>query len=79
MCFSDVVGELQQGGLLDITPSKVRWAIVSGKVTRPSLDGSLNFNFMDENVEELRDYFNGLKNRDKRGVKVKRKKQVMMI
>jgi hypothetical protein len=40
----------------------VRWAIVSGKVSRPPLDGSLSFDFGPEQIEELITHFRGRNN-----------------
>jgi hypothetical protein len=56
MCFGDVVRELQQHGLA-VTGTQVRWAITSGKVSRPPLDGSLRFDFGEQHLAELRDHF----------------------
>ena len=43
---------------LPTTVSQVRWAIATGKVTRPPLDGSLRFNFSEAHLAELVGYFN---------------------
>jgi hypothetical protein len=40
-----------------VTASQVRWALSSGKVSRPRLDGSLRFDFAEQNVRELLAYF----------------------
>jgi hypothetical protein len=47
---------LKQRGV-GATVQQVRWAIVSGKVARPPLDGSLRFDFRDHHLEELCRYF----------------------
>src|SRR4051812_22286210 len=36
MCFGDVLRHLRASGF-DLTPVQLRWAVVSGKVSRPSL------------------------------------------
>lgn len=56
MCYGDVLRTLNREGL-EVTDAQLRWAINSGKVSRPPLDGSLRFNFSEEHVAELRDYF----------------------
>jgi hypothetical protein len=56
MCFGDVVRALHQDGLT-VTTTQVRWAITSGKVSRPPLDGSLRFDFGEQHLAELRDHF----------------------
>ena len=42
---------------LTLTESQVRWVIVSGKMSRPPLDGSLRFNFSPEHLDQLRRLF----------------------
>ena len=44
MCLRDFLAALQGAGLT-VRESKMRWAITSGKVSRPQLDGSLRFDF----------------------------------
>lgn len=56
MCFSELLRELQRHGLT-ASESQIRWAIKSGRVSRPRVDGSLRFDFRDENVAELVAYF----------------------
>jgi hypothetical protein len=56
MCFGDLIKELESRGIV-VTDSQIRWAIKTGKVTRPPLDGSLRFSFSDENVAELAAHF----------------------
>jgi hypothetical protein len=41
----------------DVTIAQVRWAIASGQVTRPPLDGSLRFDFGEQHLKELIRYF----------------------
>jgi hypothetical protein len=56
MCFQELLAELRDR---DITPTttQIRWAITSGKVSRPPLDGSLRFRFGAEHVDEFVGYF----------------------
>ena len=56
MCLSEVIASLRAAGVL-VTAGKIRWAISSGKVTRPILDSSLRFSFDEENVAELAAHF----------------------
>lgn len=56
MCYGDVLKMLNQEGL-EVTNAQLRWAITSGKISRPALDGSLRFDFREEHVAELREYF----------------------
>ncbi|MEI8371655.1 MAG: hypothetical protein WCJ35_02355 [Planctomycetota bacterium] len=56
MCFRDLQDELRRYGI-DVTQSQIRWAITSGKIVRPPLDGSLRFVFGPEHVEQLRQIF----------------------
>jgi len=58
MCFRDLLDELQRRDVR-LTESQIRWAIRTGKVARPLVDGSLRFKFSDSNVDELADYFRG--------------------
>lgn len=56
MCFKEVLDRLATEGL-SVTPTQLRWAVTSGKVSRPPLDGSLRFNFSAEHLRELLDHF----------------------
>lgn len=56
MCLRDLLRKLRTEGL-DVTESQVRWAISSGRVKRPPLDGSLRFVFGEEHLAELRAWF----------------------
>jgi len=56
MCFSEVLKSLKQSGM-EVSPMQIRWAITTGKVPRPPLDGSLRFNFSAQHLEKLRSYF----------------------
>jgi hypothetical protein len=56
MCFGDLMLELHRRGI-SVTESQVRWALKTGKVDRPKLDGSLRFSFSPANVVEIVDHF----------------------
>ena len=56
MCFRDLVDELNRLGV-SVSDARIRWAIKTGKVSRPPLDGSLRFNFAAEHVGELAEHF----------------------
>jgi hypothetical protein len=48
--------KLQEQGFR-VTETKLRWAIKSGKVSRPTLDGSLRYVYEPRHVDELLAYF----------------------
>ncbi len=56
MCLSELLRELRQSGV-DASESRIRWAIKTGKVSRPRVDSSFRFDFRAENVAELVAYF----------------------
>ncbi len=56
MCFGDLVNELKRHGI-SVTESQIRWAIKTGKVSRPEMDASLRFKFSEQNVSEIVRYF----------------------
>jgi hypothetical protein len=56
MCRRDLMNALREQGVV-ATEAQVRWALTSGKVTRPALAGSLRFIYGQEQLEELRRYF----------------------
>jgi hypothetical protein len=56
MCFGDVLRALRADGLT-VNATQLRWAVSSGKVSRPPLDGSLRFDFGEQHLAELRNYF----------------------
>jgi hypothetical protein len=58
MCLRDLILTLFTEGRV-VTEGQVRWAITSGKISRPPLDGSLRFDFGPEHLEQLRRLFNG--------------------
>jgi hypothetical protein len=55
MCFSDLLVDLQKQGI-DLSNQQVRWALRTGRVSQPKLDGGGRFVFGPEHVEQLRDY-----------------------
>ena len=58
MSFSEVLRVLRTDGL-DVTITKLRWAIDSGKVDRPRMDGTHRYVFEADDVNGLRRYFEG--------------------
>jgi hypothetical protein len=56
MCLRDLLTALRGGGL-EVTEAQIRWAIKTGKVARPPLDGSLRFAFGEEHLRQLREHF----------------------
>jgi hypothetical protein len=56
MCWGKLITILRDHDR-SITESRIRWAINSGKVSRPPRDHSLRFDFGPEHVEELLRYF----------------------
>lgn len=52
MCLTDLLARLSNRGV-EITEPQVRWAIKTGRISRPQLDGSLRFDFGDEHVSQL--------------------------
>ncbi len=56
MCMRDVLIIMRRDGL-PVTESRIRWAISSGKVDRPPLDGSLRFDFGGHHLDQLRRVF----------------------
>jgi hypothetical protein len=55
MCWRDLMARIGERGLT-VTEAQVRWAIRTGKVDRPPLDGSLRFDFGDEHLNQLLAY-----------------------
>lgn len=53
MCFRDLIQALNTEGI-DLSESQVRWALRTGKIDRPQMDGSLRFVFSQDHVEQLR-------------------------
>ena len=56
MCLRDLLSRLHHEGL-PVTEPQIRWAITSGKIARPPLDGSLRFDFGPEHLDHLRQLF----------------------
>jgi hypothetical protein len=56
MCLKDLMAALRERGH-KVTEAQIRWAIKSGKVSRPPLDGSLRFDFEGEHLHECCAYF----------------------
>ena len=52
MCFAELVDELRRLGV-SVTEPQIRWAIKTGKVSKPTLDGSHRFKFTNKIVAEL--------------------------
>jgi len=60
MVWKDLLTALRSEGF-NVSESQVRWAIASGKINRPSLDGSLRFVFTQEHLQQLKRLFTGEK------------------
>ena len=58
MCFRELLDRVRQHRP-GITPAQIRWAITSGKVSRPPLDGSLRFVFGETHLQEMVACFGG--------------------
>jgi hypothetical protein len=58
MCLRDLLTALKGRGL-EVTETQLRWAIKTGKVSRPALDGSLRFDFGERHLREIVAYFVG--------------------
>lgn len=56
MTFSELRAELRQRGI-DLSEGRIRWAIRTGKVHRPRLDGSMRFDFSKSNFDEIVEHF----------------------
>jgi hypothetical protein len=52
MCLRDFLAALHSKGVV-VSEAQLRWAIASGKIARPKLDGSLRFDFTQEHLEQL--------------------------
>jgi len=57
MCFRDFIRRLADEGIR-VSDTQVRWAIATGKLPRPPLDGSLRYVFADEHLKIARRIFN---------------------
>ena len=56
MCFRDFIRSLAGEGIR-VSDTQVRWAIATGKLPRPPLDGSLRYVFGDAHLEIARRIF----------------------
>ena len=56
MCLKDLLKALHRDGIA-VTEPQIRYAIISGKVDRPPLDGSLRFVFNEAHIAQLRTLF----------------------
>lgn len=56
MCLAELIAELRRAGV-KASESQIRWAIKTGKISRPQLDGSHRFVFRAENVAEIATQF----------------------
>jgi hypothetical protein len=55
MCLQNMLSALREQGF-NVTESEIRWAIKSGKVSRPPLDGSLRVVCDEHHLREIRAY-----------------------
>ena len=53
MCLRDLLNALRSEGI-EMTETQLRWAIRTGKVSRPPLDGSNRFCFSERHLREIR-------------------------
>ena len=58
VCLSELLRELRQQGI-EVSEARIRFAIKTGKVSRPRVDGSLRFDFSDDNAADIATYFAG--------------------
>ena len=56
MVWKDLMTTLQRDGYR-VTEPQIRWAISSGKISRPPLDASLRFVFGEQHLDQLRQLF----------------------
>jgi hypothetical protein len=66
MCLSDLLAALRGRGI-QATASQVRWAITCGRLARPTLDGSLRFDFHEEHLTALCRWFEKQEKEDSDG------------
>ena len=57
MCFGEALCVRDDN--LTVSIMQLRWAIDSGKVARPAMDGTHKFVFGEADVDALRHYFQG--------------------
>jgi len=56
MCLKELMDELRRTGT-EVSETQIRWAIKTGKLSRPRIDGSHRFDFSSENVAEIVAHF----------------------
>lgn len=56
MCYRDFVRTLADQGVR-VSEAQIRWAITSGKLSRPPMDGSLRYVFGAEHVDRAKEIF----------------------
>lgn len=56
MCLKELMDELRRAGT-EISETQIRWAIKTGKLSRPRIDGSHRFDFSFDNVAEIVAHF----------------------
>ncbi len=56
MCLKELMDELRRVGT-EVSETQIRWAIKTGKLSRPRIDGSHRFDFSFENVAEIVAHF----------------------
>ena len=56
MCLKELMDELRRAGT-EVSETQIRWAIKTGKLSRPRIDGSHRFDFSFENVAEIVTHF----------------------
>lgn len=56
MCYRDFIRTLADQGIR-VSDAQIRWAITSGKLPRPPMDGSLRYIFSEEHVEKAKQIF----------------------
>ena len=56
MCYRDFVRTLADQDI-HVSDAQIRWAITSGKLPRPPMDGSLRYVFGDDHVERAKQLF----------------------
>lgn len=56
MCWNEILIVIREQ-CPGVTVAQIRWAISSGKIPRPPLDGSLRFNFDQTHLKRMVRYF----------------------
>jgi hypothetical protein len=60
MCLRDLLKHLKDEGI-SVSETQVRWAIISHKIDRPPLDGSLRFDFSEKHLRQIQELFDNSK------------------